>query len=111
MKSTISNTLKHKSIGRAAIVCSIIVASQVAGAEHAFAQSAFTPLESALQMIVDFINGPFGRLCAIIAVTALGLMAFAGRLSWMTAGGVVMGIGFVFGAPSIVDQLISSVGK
>ena len=46
--------------------------------------------EKAVQMIVDFITGPFGRLLAIIAVIALGFLAFAGRLSWFTAGAVVL---------------------
>lgn len=94
---------------KALAIGGLIVAAQLVGAEAAFAQSAFTPLQSALQMIVDFINGSFGRLAAIIAVMALGLAAFAGRLSWMTAGAVILGMGLVFGAPTIVDQLISSV--
>jgi type IV secretion system protein VirB2 len=82
-------------------------------AEPAFAQSsgAFAPLETAVQMIVDFITGPFGRLLAIIAVIALGFLAFAGRLSWFTAGAVVLGIGLVFGAPAIVDEMIAAVGS
>jgi type IV secretion system protein VirB2 len=83
-------------------------------AEPAFAQQtsgAFAPLETAVQMIVDFITGPFGRLLAIIAVIGLGFLAFAGRLSWFTAGAVVIGIGLVFGAPAIVDQMIQAVGK
>lgn len=81
--------------------------------ELALAQSsgAFAPLETAVQMIVDFITGPFGRLLAIIAVIGLGFLAFAGRLSWFTAGAVVLGIGLVFGAPAIVDQMISAVGN
>jgi len=82
-------------------------------ADPAFAQSsgAFAPLETAVQMIVDFITGPFGRLLAIIAVIALGFLAFAGRLSWFTAGAVVLGIGLVFGAPAIVDEMIAAVGN
>jgi len=82
-------------------------------AEPALAQSsgAFAPLETAVQMIVDFITGPFGRLLAIIAVIALGFLAFAGRLSWFTAGAVVLGIGLVFGAPAIVDEMIAAVGS
>ena len=62
-------------------------------------------------LVVDFITGPFGRLVAIIAVIGLGFLAFAGRLSWFTAGAVVLGIGLVFGAPAIVDQLMSTVGN
>lgn len=94
----------------------VVAALQIVGAEVAFAQAsgggsgAFGPIQTAVQMIVDFVTGPFGRLLAIIAVIALGFMAFAGRLSWFTAGGVVIGIGLVFGAPAIVDQMISSVG-
>lgn len=89
---------------------------QVVSADVAMAQAsggsggAFGPLQTAVQMIVDFITGPFGRLMAIIAVIGLGFLAFAGRLSWFTAGAVVIGIGLVFGAPAIVDQMISSVG-
>jgi type IV secretion system protein VirB2 len=71
---------------------------------------AFAPIQTAVQLIIDFITGPFGRAIAILAVVSLGLMAFAGRLSWFTVGFVVIGIGLVFGAPAIVDQLISSVG-
>ncbi|TNM65303.1 TrbC/VirB2 family protein [Aliirhizobium smilacinae] len=82
--------------------------------ESAFAQStgsgAFAPLQAAVQMIVDFITGPFGRLLAIIAVISLGFMAFMGRLSWFFAGGVILGIGLVFGAPTIVDEMIAAVG-
>ena len=81
-------------------------------AAHAQANGgAFAPLEAAVQMIVDFVTGPFGRSLAIIAVIALGFMAFAGRLSWLTAGAVVIGIGLVFGAPAIVDSLIGTVGS
>ncbi len=93
----------------------LMTALHLASADHALAQAgggtgAFGPLQTAVQMIVDFITGPFGRLMAIIAVIGLGFLAFAGRLSWMTAGAVVLGIGLVFGAPAIVDQMISSVG-
>lgn len=73
--------------------------------------SAFAPIQTAIQMIIDFVTGPFGRALAILAVISLGLLAFAGRLSWFTVGYVVIGIGLVFGAPTIVDQLIDSVGS
>ena len=93
--------------------CAVCVLALLVAAEPAFAQTSgpFAPLETAVQMIVDLITGPFGRLLAIIAVIALGFLAFAGRLSWFTAGAVVLGIGLVFGAPSIVDQMIAAVGN
>jgi type IV secretion system protein VirB2 len=102
----------------AKLTCAAVVgiAAQALMVDPAFAQSSgsggpFAPLETAVQMIVDFITGPFGRLLAIIAVIGLGFLAFAGRLSWFTAGAVVIGIGLVFGAPAIVDQMISAVGN
>jgi len=108
---TVSNSASP--MARPAFVLLVVAALAIMACEPAFAQTsgAFAPLETAVQMIVDFITGPFGRLLAIIAVIGLGFLAFAGRLSWFTAGAVVIGIGLVFGAPAIVDQMISAVGK
>lgn len=99
---------------RYGLAAGVLIAVHAAGVDVAFAQDgsgAFAPLQTAVQMIVDFITGPFGRLLAIIAVIGLGFLAFAGRLSWFTAGAVVIGMGLVFGAPAIVDQLIAAVGN
>jgi type IV secretion system protein VirB2 len=110
-----SNLLHHPAGRQAssALAFAGIVLACLVLTQPAFAQSsgAFAPLETAVQMIVDFITGPFGRLLAIIAVIALGFLAFAGRLSWFTAGAVVLGIGLVFGAPAIVDEMIAAVGN
>lgn len=112
MQLNLKKMICSKKIAKVSFALAIVAAAQVVSADAAFAQSnAFTPLQSAMQMIVDFIQGPFGRLLAIIAVTSLGFLAFAGRLSWMLAGGVILGIGLVFGAPDIVDQLVSGVAK
>ncbi|TIW61804.1 MAG: VIRB2 type IV secretion [Mesorhizobium sp.] len=113
------NAIEGPRIGawKLAAVLGLAAAVHMAGVDLALAQSggggggAFAPLQTAVQMIVDFITGPFGRLLAIIAVIGLGFLAFAGRLSWFTAGAVIVGIGLVFGAPTIVDEMIAAVGK
>jgi len=100
--------------GRTLVIASIVAAFQLVTTDIALAQAtnqAFAPLQTVVQAVVDFITGPFGRLVAIIAVIGLGFLAFAGRLSWFTAGAVVLGIGLVFGAPAIVDQLMATVGN
>jgi len=105
---------RQRSCVHAAAIVSAIVLAQFITADFAMAQAtnqAFAPLLTVVQAVVDFITGPFGRLVAIIAVIGLGFLAFAGRLSWFTAGAVVLGIGLFFGAPAIVDQLISTVGN
>jgi type IV secretion system protein VirB2 len=107
-------TPNRKTTLQAALALSAIAVTQMVTADVAIAQAtnqAFAPLQTVVQAVVDFITGPFGRLIAIIAVIGLGFLAFAGRLSWFTAGAVVLGIGLVFGAPAIVDQLISTVGN
>ena len=108
-------TWSPKTLRKYGLAVPLTVAAQIALPSYAYAQGqgaggAFGPLEAAVQMIVDFVTGPFGRSLAIIAVISLGFMAFAGRLSWFTAGGVVIGIGLVFGAPAMVDALIGTVG-
>lgn len=105
---------KHPKAVKVVPILSMLVALQFGMADVAMAQAAgqaFAPLLTVVQAVVDFITGPFGRLIAIIAVIGLGFLAFAGRLSWFTAGAVVLGIGLVFGAPAIVDQLVSTVGN
>lgn len=97
-----------------AVTLVTLVVSQLFVSDIALAQAtgqAFAPLQTVVQAVVDFITGPFGRLVAIIAVIGLGFLAFAGRLTWFTAGAVVLGIGLVFGAPAIVDELMSTVGN
>lgn len=94
----------------------LLAAMQIAGADLAMAANAdlggaFGPIETVFKAIVKFIDGPFGRLLATIAVIGLGFLAFAGRLSWFFAGSVILGIGLVFGAESMVDQLVSTVGN
>ncbi|WP_431323412.1 TrbC/VirB2 family protein [Rhizobium sp. YTU87027] len=112
MKLVVSSHQKGWARGAAVLVALVLM--QFAAADLAVAQAtnqAFAPLQTVVQAVVDFITGPFGRLVAIIAVIGLGFLAFAGRLSWFTAGAVVLGIGLVFGAPAIVDQLMSTVGN
>ena len=99
---------------RIAVSLVSLIVSQLLASDIAIAQAtsqAFAPLQTVVQAVVDFITGPFGRLVAIIAVIGLGFLAFAGRLSWFTAGAVVLGIGLVFGAPANVDELMSTVGN
>ncbi|HWT62827.1 MAG TPA: TrbC/VirB2 family protein [Ochrobactrum sp.] len=99
-----------------AICLSLLAAMQIAGADLAMAAGdnamdpAFAPVKNVLEAIVNFINGDFGRLLAVLAVTGLGFLAFAGRLSWFFAGSVILGIGLMFGAKTMVDALKTTVG-
>lgn len=61
--------------------------------------------EKALQTAVDYMTGSTARLLAILAVAGFGIAAFLGRISWKRAIEIAVGIGIVFGAATIVDNL------
>jgi len=67
------------------------------------------PWDGAATQVLQALTGGFARTCAIIAVAALGYMAWAGKMSWERVFHIVLGIVFVFGGASIVDWISSSV--
>lgn len=82
--------------------------------DPAWAQAAgggsLKPVEGVFDFIVKFLQGPFARSAAIIAVCALGYMAIAGRITWMVCLAVVSGISLIFGAATLVDAIKGAVG-
>lgn len=77
-------------------------------AEPAFAQ---TPFDSIATYILGVLTGGLARSVAIIAIVALGYMAFIGYLTWMWAFRFGIGIVLVFGGAAFADLLIGSVGS
>ena len=71
-------------------------------AEPARAQN-LDPLENMLQVVVDGLTGPIGRLIAILAVVAAGYMMFTGRLNWPLFLAIFFGVVLVFSAATIID--------
>jgi type IV secretion system protein VirB2 len=99
---------RHKAAALALGVATVIAVVDPALAQSSGTGSAFEPVNKALQMVIDFVNGPFGKSLAIVAVMALGVLSLIGRISWIACGLCVIGIGFLFGAPQIVETLMSS---
>lgn len=65
-------------------------------------------LSCTLQRIVNSLTGPMGKAVATIAIIALGIGLFMGKLSWGLAVATAIGIAMIFGAGSIVDWLSGS---
>lgn len=63
-----------------------------------------------LKRIADTLTGNMGKLIATIAVVALGIGLFLGKLSWGLAVATAIGIAMIFGASSIVDWLAGGSG-
>lgn len=72
--------------------------------EAAFA--AGTPVEDAVDWVLDLLTNGIARSVAIIAIVILGFMAFAGRLGGDLVAKFIVGIVLVFGGATLVDLLI-----
>lgn len=70
-----------------------------------FPELANAAVEDTVDWIADLLTGRIARGAAIIAVAALGYMAWAGQMSWKWALNIVAGIFLVFGGAAFVDEI------
>ncbi len=68
------------------------------------------PWDAAIGAVAGTLQGTLGKGIAIVAVIALGLMAMAGKLEWMTAIKVVIGIVIMFSASQIINWIAPNAG-
>lgn len=105
--------------GRHGTLCLALLAVAVASAVPADAWATTSsgtaefqkPFMTVVQSILDLFNSGLARMLAILAVIGLGLAAMAGKLSWIMATRVVVGIVLVFGASSIVGLITGKSGN
>lgn len=65
-------------------------------------------LAEVLCNVVDWFTGPVGAGIATLAIIVIGIGALMGKVSWGMAIIVGLGVGVIFGAPTIVDALSGS---
>lgn len=66
-----------------------------------FAQD-LSPVTNMLQTIGDALTGPVGRALGLVALAAVGILFLTGRMNWLYAGSVVVGLVILFGAATIL---------
>jgi type IV secretion system protein VirB2 len=69
--------------------------------EPSYAQN-FDGIQTTLDAIVQAITGPLGIAVATLAVVAVGVVFMMGRMDWMFAASIVLGIAVMFGAANFV---------
>lgn len=76
----------------------------------AFAQGAGegNKISDVLCSAVEMITGPIGSALATLAIIVIGVGALMGKVSWGMAIIVGIGVGVIFGAPTIVSQISGS---
>lgn len=73
------------------------------------AMAAGTPVEDAIEWVLDLLTNGIARSLAIIAIVVMGFLAFAGRLDGGFVGKFIVGMVLVFGGATLVDLLIGTV--
>ncbi|EJF78864.1 Type IV secretion system protein virB2 precursor [Candidatus Bartonella washoeensis] len=65
-------------------------------------------IDTVLQSIVNMMTGGTARLIAIICVAAVGIGWMYGFIDLRKAAYCIIGIGIVFGAPTLVGKLMGT---
>lgn len=56
--------------------------------------------------VINLIIGPVGRSIAILIVISLAIALFLGKVTWGLAIAVAVGMGLLFGAPKILENIL-----
>ncbi len=75
-----------------------------------YATSANTPMGNVLCTTVGWFTGNTGKGLATIAISVIGIGALLGKVSWGMAIIVALGVAVVFGAPTLVKDIVSMAG-
>ena len=98
-------SLKFNKFAKFAAIATLCVALP----EIAHAQQA-APVEKVLTWFTKVLQGSLARSVAIIAVCFLGFMFLTGRMQWTIAFSIIIGIGIIFGAATLVDAMRAAAG-
>jgi len=94
------NNIKKKCLKLSVLMAMAIMPSM------AFA--AATPIEGALDWLLDLLTNGLARTVAILAIVVLGYLAFVGKLAVEMVGKFILGIVLIFGGATIVDLIIAA---
>jgi type IV secretory pathway VirB2 component (pilin) len=70
-----------------------------------------TPVSEGLRYVTNAMYGATGVTIATISVMIVGLLCLGHFLKWSVLGYTIMGISIIFGAGSIVNGIMSLVGR
>lgn len=61
-----------------------------------------SPVTNMLTSIGTALTGPVGRALGLVALAAVGILFLTGRMNWLYAGSVIVGLVILFGAATIL---------
>jgi type IV secretion system protein VirB2 len=78
-----------------AVLATIVLTSPAAAQD-------LSPITTMLTAIGTALTGPVGRALGLVALAAVGILFLTGRMNWIYAGSVVVGLVILFGAATIL---------
>ncbi len=61
-----------------------------------------SPITTMLTAIGTALTGPVGRALGLVALAAVGILFMMGRMNWLYAGSVIVGLVILFGSATIL---------
>jgi len=61
------------------------------------------PITNMLTTIGTALTGPLGRAFGLVALAGVGFAFMTGRMNWLLAGAIVVGLAILFGSAAILD--------
>lgn len=97
--------LKMKSVRKPVTGLLVVGVSMSLYATEASAALNLSSVNNLLKGVATAITGDFAKAAGAIAVAVTGFTFFTGRINWMQAASIVLGLAVVFGATAIVTSL------
>lgn len=81
--------------GSLALLATFLITSPAAAQD-------LSPITTMLTAIGTALTGTLGRALGLVALAAVGILFLTGRMNWIFAGSVVVGLVILFGAATIL---------
>ena len=82
-------------------IATVALALTVCAASPVFAQD-LSPLNNFFTTLGTALTGTTGRALGLVALAAVGILFLMGRMNWMFAGSVAIGLVILFGAGTML---------
>ncbi|MCP4936175.1 MAG: TrbC/VirB2 family protein [bacterium] len=88
-------TSKLTKVGLLSLALGVLMISPAAAQD-------LSPITTMLQSIGTALTTTVGRALGLVALAAIGILFLTGRMNWLYAGSVIVGLVILFGAATIL---------
>ena len=85
-------------------IATVALALAISAASPVFAQD-LSPINTFFTTLGTALTGTTGKAIGLVALAAVGILFLMGRMNWMFAGSVVLGLVILFGAATILGGI------